>query len=286
MPTRTAIADPRAQLRAMWSSVAPAWEARARETDARGAALAALMIDRCALRPGDRVLELACGAGGLGLLAAERAGPGGEVVVTDLVPEMAAIAAVRAAERGLGNVVVRERDVERIDEPDACFDVVLCGEGLMLVPDPARGLREVHRVLRPGGRAAVAVWGPRADNPWLGAVFDAVTAVTGAPVPPPGIPGPFSLDDPDRLACLMRDARLADVRVEEVPVPLRAGSVRDWWERASALAGPLARRLALLPRDVRDAARARARAAAADHIAPDGSLEIPGVALLASARRP
>ncbi len=65
----------------------------------------------------------------------------------------------------------------------------------MFVPDPARAAGEIRRVLRPGGRVAVAVWGPRERNPWLGLVFDAVSAQTGPPVPPPGIPGPFSLDD-------------------------------------------------------------------------------------------
>jgi hypothetical protein len=93
--------------------------------------------------------------------------------------------------------------------------------------------------------------GPRADNPWLGVVFDAVSAQTGVPVPPPGIPGPFSLADADKLAWLLSDAELVDVRVSELPVPLHAGSFQEWWTRTTALAGPLtkviARRLRMRP---------------------------------------
>jgi ubiquinone/menaquinone biosynthesis C-methylase UbiE len=93
--------------------------------------------------------------------------PGGEVVLSDVAAEMTAIAAARAEARGLGNVRTRQLDLERIDEPDGSYDVVLCREGLMLVPDPARAAGEIRRVLRPGGRAALAVWGPRERNPWL-----------------------------------------------------------------------------------------------------------------------
>jgi len=234
--------------------------------------------------PGERVLELACGAGGAGLAAAERVAPGGEVVLTDVVAEMTAIAATRADALGLRNVSTRELDLERIDEPDGSYDVVLCREGLMLVPDPARAVREIRRVLRPGGRVALTVWGPRERNPWLVVVFDSVTAELGVPTPPPGIPGPFSLEDADRLAGLLSDAGLADVVVRALPTPYRAASVDEWWTRTCALAGPLAQRLAALPDHARNAVRARASQAISVYETPTG-LEIPGLSLVAAAVR-
>jgi SAM-dependent methyltransferase len=201
-------------------------------------------------------------------------------VLSDVVPEMTAIAARRAAGRsGVSTLVL---DLEEIAQPDASFDVALCREGLMLTPDPGRAAREIARVLRPGGRVAVAVWAARERNPWLGIVLDAATQI-GAPIPPPGVPGPFSLSDPDRLAAVLAEAGLEDVAVSELPVPARADSFEEWWARTVALAGPLARVLGSLPAPAVEALRARARASARDYETADG-LELPGVTLLASAR--
>jgi SAM-dependent methyltransferase len=203
----------------MWAGVAGRWAEQADEVDQRGGEVTAAMLARAAPAPGERVLELACGPGGAGLAAAALIGEHGEAVLSDVVPEMAAIAAARAAERGLGNVRTAVLDLERIDQADASYDVVLCREGLMFAADPGEAACEIHRVLRPGGRAAVAVWGPRAENPWLALVLDAVGAELGMPVPPPGVPGPFSLDDRAALAGLLARAGLADVVVEDVVVP-------------------------------------------------------------------
>jgi SAM-dependent methyltransferase len=172
-------------------------------------------------------------------------------------------------------------DIERIEEPDASYDVVLCREGLMVALEPERSAREIARVLRPGGRAVVATWAARERNPWLGIVLDAVSAQTGAPVPPPGVPGPFALADADRLAGLLAGAGLAEVDVREVSVPLRAASADEWWARTTALGGPLARVLEALPEPAAQAIEARARAAAGAFATPAG-LEFPGVTLLAT----
>jgi SAM-dependent methyltransferase len=273
----------REHLHGMWATVAPSWGEHAGYVDARGAGATEKMLERTALRPGDRVLELACGAGGLGMAAAPRVDPNGEVVLSDVVAEMTAIAAARAEALGLRNVRTRELDLEQIDEPDASYDVVLCREGLMFAADPARAAREIRRVLRPGGQVAIAVWGPRDRNPWLGLVLDAASAQFGAPVPPPGIPGLFSLDDASTLAGVLRDAELVDVVVDELSVPMRTNSFDEWWTRTSALAGPLATMLASME-DVTHALRARLQEAVVPYRTDDG-LDFPGVTLLAFARR-
>jgi SAM-dependent methyltransferase len=283
-PTTQTSGALRVQLHGMWASVAPAWGEHADYADSRSAAITARMLELAAPRPGDRVLELACGAGGVGIAAAELVGPAGEVVLSDVAAGMTAIAAARVAALGLGNVRTLNLDLEDIAQPDQAYDVVLSREGLQFAVDPARAAAEIHRVLRPGGRAALAVWGPRARNPWLGLVFDAVSAQLGAPVPPPGIPGPFALEDPDRLARLLADAGLAGVAVTEVPTPLRDPSFDAWWTRTSALAGPLANRLALLPEQARGQLRARLAEAVRPYQTPAG-LDFPGVSLLATARR-
>jgi SAM-dependent methyltransferase len=254
------------QLHEMWQTVAPAWAEHVDYADARGAEAAERMLELTAPEPGEDVLELACGPGGLGLAAAAR---GARVVLSDIAPRMTAIAAARAVELDL-DARTRVLDLERIDEPDASYDVVLCREGLMFAADPAAAAGEIRRVLRPGGRFAIAVWGPRERNPWLSIVFDAAAAELGRPVPPPGIPGPFSL---------------SGAPVEELPVPLRASSFEEWWERTSALAGPLSMILARLPPAARASLEARVRKAAAPYETAEG-LEFPGLSLLASGRLP
>ena len=171
-------------------------------------------------------------------------------------------------------------DFEQIDEPDGSYDVVLCREGLMFAADPARAAREIERVLRPAGRVALAVWAQRERNPWLAVVFDAVSAQIGAPVPPPGIPGPFALGDPARLADILTAAGLAGVTVDEVAVPLRAASFEQWWNRTSTLSGPLAKILATLPETAIEQITMRLREAVRPYETPAG-LELPGIALVA-----
>jgi ubiquinone/menaquinone biosynthesis C-methylase UbiE len=278
-------AQVRARVHAMWAGVAPYWAQRADEVDARGAVITERMLANVDLRPGERVLELACGPGGAGLAAAVLVGPTGEVVVSDVAEEMAAIAAERAAARGLTQVRALRLDLEDVDQPDESYDVVLCRDGLMFAFDLARAAAEIRRVLRPGGRVAVAVWGPRAANPWLASAFDAVTAETGIPVPPPGVPGPFALDDIGRLRALLTGAPLADVVVEEVSAPMVAPSFDAWWTRTQQVAGPLASLLSGLPEERRDAITARVRQATAAYAQPDGTLVLPGLNLVASGCR-
>jgi ubiquinone/menaquinone biosynthesis C-methylase UbiE len=147
--------DLRAQLHGTWASVAPSWREHADYADSRGAACTARLLELSAPRPGERVLELACGAGGVGIAAAELVGPAGEVVLSDVAAEMTAIAAARAATLGLGNLRALPLDLDDLDQPDEAYDVVLCREGLMFALDPAHALAEIRRVLRPGARLVV-----------------------------------------------------------------------------------------------------------------------------------
>jgi SAM-dependent methyltransferase len=274
----------RGHLRGLWNTVAPGWREHADFIDKRAAGVTQRMLALTVPKPGERVLELACGPGGTAMAAAPLVAPGGRVVASDVASEMTAIAAARAAERGLNNVDARVLDLEAIDEPDASFDVALCRDGIMLVPDPARAAGEIHRVLRPGGRASIVVWGPRERNPWLTSVFRAAGVQLGIELPPPGMPGPFSLEDRDGFGEVLAGAGFEDVVIEEKDVPLRARSAKEWSTRVVALAGPLAAILAGLPQEARDALHQRLREEAKPYETPRG-LEFPGLALIASARR-
>jgi SAM-dependent methyltransferase len=266
-------------LHAMWSTVAPSWNRYAEFIDRRGAAVNERMLAAVDVQPGDRVLELGCGPGGLGIAAAELVGEEGQVVLSDVAPEMTSIAEERLARLGVNNVDVQQFDMEHIGAADASFDKVLSREAIMLVADPTAAAREALRVLRPDGRAAFSVWGPAASNPWLSALLDAVGGQLGAPVPPPGMPGPFALSEDGALANVLAAAGFHSVDVQQVPVPMHVGSFDEWWEIVPSLAGPVAALLTSLPDDVTSAIRGDAQVALQPH-ASDGRYTIPGLSLV------
>lgn len=274
----------RAHAHSMWGAVAMSWGEHADYTDERHVRETTTLLRRARLAPGQRVLELACGAGGLGLAAAGEVGPGGEVVMSDVAVEMTAIAAERAHGLGLSMTRAVVLDLEKIDSPDAAFDAVLSRHGLQFTFNPRRAVREIVRVLRPGGRVAVSVWAERARNPWLGVVLDAVAAELGRPVPPPGLPGPFALTDRADLDAAFSSSGLTSVDVRELSIPMTAASFEEWWARTIGLAGPLTAILAGLDADAADSIWTRTEQATAGYRTASG-LHFPGTALIASGRR-
>lgn len=240
----------------MWDSVAPGWEASAQFIDDHLALATEALLDAADIGEGDAVLDLAAGPGGAGLAAAERVGPNGSVVLSDAAAEMIAVAARRAS--GQPQVSTAVFDQSEIEAEDGHFDAVISRHGLMFAEDHAGAVREAARVLRPGGRYAAMTWGPRDLNPWLGLVLDAVGEQFGVPFPPPNIPGPFSLDDPELLRSALEDGGLTDIQIEPIETPMHADSLEAWWERVPKLAGPLAIALAGMEPGVREEIERRA----------------------------
>jgi len=275
----------RAFIHGMWAGVAASWGANADDIDHRAAPLTARMLDAADVRAGDRVLELASGPGGAGLAAAERVGANGEVVISDVVAGMVDIARQRATARGFSNVRAEVLDLENIAQPDETYDVVLCREGMNFALDPARAAREMHRILRPAGRVAVAVWASRQDNPWLGVLLDTITQVTGIVVPPPGAPGPFALSDAGGLRQLFADAGFTGLALDHIAAPLRSPSFDAWWTRNLTVAGPVVAILSGLDDATRSRLRDTVRAAVARYES-NGALELPGLAIVLTGRRP
>ncbi len=279
----------RRRVHQMWGSVAESWGKHVDHVELRAEAVSRLMIEKVSPAAGDEVLELACGAGGLGLAIAGHVAPGGRVVLSDVAPEMVEIASARAIERShvdaaATQVTAQVLDLEQIDMPDASFDIVVCREGLMFALDPGRAVREIVRVLRPGGRLAIAVWGPRPRNPWLGVLADAVHLHTGMPVPPAGTPGPFSLGADGALEAMLTEAGLDKVSVLPVDVPTHDASFDDYWQLRIDLAGPLKQRLAALPPEDLNAIRETVREGLSKYQTSDG-LRVPGLAYVGFARR-
>ena len=143
----------------------------------------ATLLARAALAPGERVLDVACGTGLVSFAAAEAVGPAGAVAGRRPVGRMVEAARRRAQARGVGARHVRAHGCRAARPARRGFDVALCALGLMYVPDPAQALREMRRVLRPGGRVVLAVWGERSRCGWA-PVFPIVEAEVASEVCP------------------------------------------------------------------------------------------------------
>lgn len=274
--------------REQWGGSAEHWAKAVEEPDfGASAAAAEWMLEAADLQPGERVLELACGAGRVGLQAAQQVGDDGLVVCSDFAEPMVGAVRERAARLGLANVEARVLDAENLAlADDERFDVVLCRFGYMLMGDPGRALAESARALEPGGRLVLAVWGPPGDNPWLMTILETVMEHLNAPPPEPGAPGPFVLGDRDRLRGLIEDAGLDDVDVTALKVEQSYDSPDAWWERISSVGGPLRAILASMDESDVDAIKQNAFERAADYVRDDGTAVFPAVVIAARARRP
>jgi ubiquinone/menaquinone biosynthesis C-methylase UbiE len=184
-------------------------------------------VERIGLRPGQRVLDVCCGAGASALPAAEAVGPGGSVLGIDLSQGLLAIARRKAARAGLKNVEFRSGDMLNLDAPSASVDAVVCVFGLFFVPDMAAALRELWRVVRPGGQLAITTWGPDFFEPGSTAFWDAVRAVA------PGLHKRFNpwdrICDPASLRALFAQAGIASVDALAEAGQHAIASPQDWW---------------------------------------------------------
>ena len=271
----------------VWEGVSEGWKAHADDLEEgpHGEA-AARMLDAAALRPGERVLELACGPAGVGLAAARAVDADGSVLLTDFSEGMVRAARERAAELGVENVDFAVADAQKLGLPDDSFDAALCRFGYMLMGDPFAAMQETARVLRPGGRVALAVWGEPEDNAWIMLPMRVLIEHFGALPPDLDAPGLWAFRDHDRLRGMLANAGFAGVKAETLRTAERFRSLEEWWQRLSDLAGPLQALLgALTPEDLA-AVRERVKRETAPFTRPDGSLELPAAVNVAVATRP
>jgi SAM-dependent methyltransferase len=267
-----------------WERMAPGWEERRQSIWDDSAHVGRQLVDAVDPRPGETILELAAGVGDTGLLAAERVGPDGLVISSDLSPAMVEAARRRGAELGIAGVDFRVLDAQALELPDDSVDAVVCRWGYMLMPDPAAALRETSRVLRPGGRLAFSVWASPARNPWAASVAGVLVEHGHMSPPEQGAPGIFALADPARLEALVVAAGFEPPRLTEVEMTWRFESFDDYWAYTLEAAGGLAIVIDQLPPRGQEAVRDAAR----DVLGPPagGPMELTGLCLNALTRVP
>ena len=188
------------------------------------------------VQPGQQVLDVACGTGVLARAVAERVGAAGSVVGLDVNDGMLAV-----AERNAPQIEWRQGRAETLPFEDGRFDAVVSQFGLMFFEDQQAAIREMMRVLRPGGRLAVAVWDTLANTPGYAAMVDLLARLFGEEVAN-GIRVPYNLGDPQVLGDLFRAAGVTDMEIKTQESTARFPSIEAWvytdikgWVLADAL---------------------------------------------------
>ena len=264
-------------------AIAPTWERRRADIEKVATPVREWMLQELRARKGDTVLELAAGVGDTGFAAARIVGDDGRLITSDFSPSMLEAARRRGAELGVTNVEYRVIDAERAKLEDDSVDGVLCRFGFMLMADPAAAFAETRRVLRPGGRLTMAVWGTPEQNPFFTIIgMSLVQRGHIAPPEPPPAPGPFSMAAAERLEQLVRAAGFAQVRTEEVRGRFVIADVDEYLSMTADTAGPIALALRELAEADRTAVRADVEGSLKPFEAAAG-YEVPCVALCAVA---
>jgi ubiquinone/menaquinone biosynthesis C-methylase UbiE len=243
---------------------------------------ARLVVDFADPQPGDRVLDVACGTGVVARVAAEKVGERGAVAAADLNPGMVAVAQSLPAPRG-ATIEWRQADAGALPFADQAFDVVLCQLGLQFFAERAIALREMYRVLRPGGDVVIMVWRPIEQSPGFAALAAALERHIG-PEASSIMRAPFSLGDPEELSSLVAEGGFETLDLRAEAGAVRFASVEHFV--ASYVAGsPLAAPVAAAPAEARDALLAEVVAKLEQFVGGD-ELKFPIEAYLARARKP
>jgi len=230
----------KAATRELWDKHAKGWNAHSAQirdwlresTDA--------MLAMAEVGPGARVLDVAAGAGDQTLDIAQRVGATGTVLATDLSPAILEFAKDRACHAGYGNVDTAAADGENLNVREGVFDAAVCRLGLMFFPDPGKGLREMYRALKPGGRACTMVFSTPDKNPCVSILVSTAFKHAGLPPRDPYQPGGLlSLGKPGLIDELFQQAGFSRVATTKLAAPFRLPSLKDYLDFIRNSASPI-----------------------------------------------
>src|SRR5437763_15418814 len=212
--------------RQQWNKGSEGWRKRSDVIDAATAHVSKRMVVLAGVEPGSRVLDVAAGYGEPSLTAAAVAGAEGQVVATDIPPEMLAYGRERAAAAGLENVEFVESEAARLDFPAESFDAALSRFGIIFEPEAEATAGRVRGFVVPGSGMVVSSWGPPERVPFVAIPMGTAMRTLGVDPPPPGTPGPLSRPTPEAIGGLLEGGGFSDVEVEEPEVSFE-------WEAAA-----------------------------------------------------
>ena len=213
--------------REQWQTAAEAWHRWHPTLNTWLGPATNLMLDMAQVEEGHRILDVAAGAGEQSINAAVRVGPNGHVLATDLAPKILEFALELAEQKGLSNIEVKEMDGEDLTVPDNSFDVVISRVGLIFFPDQKKALKEMMRVLKPGGYIAAIVYSTVDKNKFFSTPVSIIRRRAQLPPPLEGQPGPFSLGAEGVLDNAFKNAGFIKVNSKIVDAPLQMPTTKD-----------------------------------------------------------
>lgn len=262
-----------------WNTVAGGWQKWWPVLEAGAGGVTERLLASVELKPGHRVLDIATGIGEPALSAAQIVGNKGKVVAVDQSSEMLTIARRRAREAGLQNIEFIESDTELLDLPHYTFDSVLCRWGLMFLPNLVDALGRLQRLLVPGGKFAGAVWATPDRVPAISLSMGVVREALQLGEIPKGLPGPFSLSDPEVLEDVIIDAGFVEFHSESVPVVFEVPSAADYTRFTKDIAAPVTALLAEQSPELQEEIWARVTEAAREYEVGDGTVRMENEAI-------
>ena len=269
-----------------WSESAPYWEKYRAVIVGMFAPVAQALIEDARIVRGSSVLDVATGPGEPALTVAEVVGPNGRVVGTDVAPEMVEAARRETARRKLRNARFEVAFTESLPFAPNSFDAVVSRFGVMFFPSPLECLRSMLRVLKPGGRIAIAVWYLAERNPFDYVVSRVVNRYVEPAPPKPGAPDMFRFAKPGDLLAILQSAGATSASERVLQFSIRAPmSAEEFWTLRSEMSEKLRTKLANLSAPQR-AALDREAIEALREYSSENRISIPAEVLIVSGAKP
>jgi SAM-dependent methyltransferase len=278
----TDAADFRDKQRDQWNGAAAGWNEWSTYMDEHAASVAEKLVELAGVEAGDRVLDVAAGYGEPSLTAAQKVGPEGGVVATDISTEMLEFGRQRAAANGVENIEFMRSDANSLDFPAESFDAAVSRWGIIFDPDGEGAAAKVRGFLKPGGRFAISSWGPPERVPFLAVAMQTAMKRLDVSPPPPGTPGPLSRPTADAIGGLLEGGGFSDVEVEELEVAFPFDSADEYVLYTKAIAAPIVAMISPHPEEVQLDTWGAIADAARQHAGDDGRINFRNQVLMAA----
>jgi SAM-dependent methyltransferase len=269
-----------------WRESARYWTRHKDTIRAMFAPVTEVLIERAGIREGQKVLDVAGGAGEPSLTISETVGPTGSVTCTDAVAEMVEAARAEAQRRGLNNVEFRVCNADSLPFADNAFDTVVSRLGMMFFPDSVAAVREMLRVLKPNGKLAFVVWHKSDVNPFCYLVSGVIEQHVKTPPADPDSPNAFRFAIPGKLGGVLREAGATEVEESIINFNIEAPiSAIEFWNMRSQTSDTLREKLASLPTEEQMQIGAEVQQAVKEFF-PSNRMKFPAQMILASGKKP